>query len=500
MPLTGALQADFSDFVTEATKASAALGQMESEAKKTGITLAKTGQEVDGVGKKTGGLDSLSKGLRTVDASANAMGVSLSKPIQAIEEISQVSGKTAKDLGVLGTAGAVAGAALAGWQVGRWIAEITGADAAISKLAASLLGFGDVAAQEAGAKADVFALALKRTGYAGNDLNEAMRLNYEWVKKGTAAADTAIHRQALWEQEIRKHRDILPAITAALENHTGTVKQLADQYKMSEEALTFYIAKTKDQTAAQDEATRKAEAAAAAQQKLKDALFGGDTITKANEYVAALGGIGNLSRMTTEEQAKLNAVVGTAIDTYKRWGETAPASLNAIYAATASLGTITTGLGSEWASVGTKFTPTADGIVADIKKMTDATKAFEAETQRQVDEANGIKPPIDAAKVAIDGATGATQRLSVAMQDLGRTNQSVWESMVAGQALMGAYQKAGVATGMQTATGGYQFARQQQVGVMPTSANTLTVNVNSTEAGDIAGKLVDEMRRNGVRF
>jgi len=64
---------------------------------------------------------------------------------------------------------------------------------------------------------------------------------------------------------------------------------------------------------------------------------------------------------------------------------------------------------------------------------------------------------------------------------------------------MAAYNKAGVATGTQIATGGYQFQRQRDVGVMPTG-NTLNVNVNSTDANNIATKLVDEMRRNGVRF
>jgi hypothetical protein len=495
MALTGALQADFSEFVAEANKASAALGVMDAEAKKTGATLAKTGAEVDGVGKKTSGLTDLSKGLRLVDQSANAMGVSLSKPIAAIEEISQVSGKSAKELGALGTAGAVAGAALAGWQVGRWIAEITGADKAIANLTARLIGWGDVGAQEAAAKADVFRLALERTGYAGTDLNEAMRLNYEWVKRGTAAVDTATHRQALWEQAIRKNRDVLPEISAALENHTGTVAQLAKQYKISEDAIEYYVQKTKTQTAAQDEATRKAEAAAAAQQKLKDAMFGGDSITKANEMTAALGGVGNVSRMTTEEQAKLNTAVGEAIETYKRWGDTAPAALNEIYNKTVSIGTITTGLGSEWANVGTKFTPTADAIVADIKRMSDETAAYEAETQAMAQAWQQVPPPVDQ-------ATAATERLSVAMSSAVHQTDSLFEKLQAGKALFESYQAAGVATGSQIGLDPYNFKNQQKtlLPTMSSTGNSLNVTVNSTEAGDISKKIVDEMRRQGVRF
>jgi len=158
---------------------------------------------------------------------------------------------------------------------------------------------------------------------------------------------------------------------------------------------------------------------------------------------------------------------------------------------------ITTGLGAEWANVGEKVTITADAIVADTKRMTEAAKAYEAETQRMVDEAQQIKPPLQAAKEE-------TQQLTVAMNQAAGAALSVHQQMQAGMALMDAYRETGVATGMQTAMGGYQFSRIKAAGVMPTSSGefgrALTVNVNSTEAQDIAEKLVTEMRRNGVRF
>jgi uncharacterized membrane-anchored protein YhcB (DUF1043 family) len=495
MALTGALQADFSDFVSEATKASAALGVMDAEAKKTGATLAKTGAEVDGVGKKTSGLTDLSKGLRLVDQSANAMGVSLSKPIAAIEEISQVSGKSAKELGALGTAGAVAGAALAGWQVGRWIADITGADAAIGKLTASLLGFGDVAAQEAGAKADVLAQASKNAGRQITDMTEAIKINYDAVKAGTAAVDTAIHRQADWEREIRKHRAELPEITAALANHTATVAQLEKQYGMSAEAITFYVAKTKDQTAAQEEATRKTEAAAAAQEKLRASMFGTDSITKAQEYQAALGGVGNLTRMTQEEQTKLNTVLGEAIAAYTRTGEIAPQAMRDLYNATVSIGPVVTGLGAEFASIGTKFTVTADAIVADIGRMKAETAAYEAETQSMAQAWQQVPPPVKE-------STASVERLSVAMSSAVHQTDSLFEKLQAGKALFESYQAAGVATGSQIGLDPYNFRNQQRtlLPTMSSTGNTLNVNVNSTEAGNISTALVNEMRRQGVRF
>ena len=171
--------------------------------------------------------------------------------------------------------------------------------------------------------------------------------------------------------------------------------------------------------------------------------------------------------------------------------------------------TITTGLGTEWANVGEKVTITANSVVADIKRMQDQTKAYEAETQKMVDEY--IQGQYGAEE-ATDKTTAAAERLTVALEQTGEAARNAWESIAAGNALMEAYNKAGVATGMQIATGGYQFDRLKQSGVMPTYGqttrndtttpwgNTLNVNVNSTDASDIAGKLVNEMKRQGVRL
>ena len=504
MPLTGALQADYSQFVDESKRATAALEQMDAEAKKTGATLAKTGQVADGFGKNTTGIQDLSKGLRLVDQSANAFGVSLAKPIGLIDELGQLSGKTAADLGTLGTAAAAVGVAMAGWQLGRWIGELTGLDGVIQSAAEQMFGWSDDA-EVAANRAEVLAKASATAGRTITDMTEAIKINHDAVKAGTAAVDTATHRQALWEREIRKHRDVLPEMVAALENHTATVKQLEKQYGMTAEAITFYVAKTKAQTAAQDEATRKTEAAAAAQEKLRASMFGTDTITKAQEYMGALGNVSNLTRMTQEEQTKLNTVLGEAIAAYARTGEVAPQAMRDLYNATVTIGPVITGLGSEWENVGTKVKITADSVIADTNRMAESAKAYEAETRRMVDEAQQIAPPIDTAKQKVEATTGAVQQLSVAMADFGRVNRTAWESMQAGAELMKSYRDAGIFVGLQGgAMTGYQAQQRNRMASETTTGaawgNTLNVNVNSTEAGDIAGKMVDEMRRQGVRF
>ena len=493
MALTGALQADFSDFVTEAQKASAALGVMDAEGKKAGVTLAKTGATMDGFGKEAN-LSQLSTGMRTVDATANAMGVSLSKPIAAIEELGKVSGMTFQQLGLLGTAGVAVGVAITGWELGKWISDMTGGLETAKNLQDRLYGSAD-AADAAANKAAILQLAFDRTGKTFTDVNEAVEANIQYVKEHQQEIKKAADRQAYWEGQLRLFGGALPRMEEALKNHTTTVKQLGIEYGINTDALTYYLAKKKDEDAALLKTTQETDAAAAAQQKLRDSMFGGDSITKANEMIAALGGVGNLSRMTTEEQAKLNAAVGAAVETYDRWGKVAPAAMNEIYNATASIGTVVTGLGSEFASLGTKFTVSAEPILADIKRMSAETAAYEAETQQMAAAWQTVPPPVEAAKASVE-------RLSVAMSSAVHQTDSLFEKLQAGKALFESYQAAGVATGSQIGLDPYNFRNQQKtlLPTMSSTGNTLNVNVNSTEASNISKALVDEMRRNGVRF
>jgi hypothetical protein len=515
MALSATFDADFSDFVQESNKAAAALTSIHDEAdatsnsvadmaSRTTVSAEQAATALEGMGAKAGAgsLPKLTSGLRSVDASMNALGFSISKPVAALEELSTVATKGVSSLGALGTAGAVLAAAIAAWEFGKWSMQFTGMADTWDRIYESW-GMNAIQAETLANKQEVLAKASKTSGRTITDLTEAMKINYDAVKGGTKEMDNAIHRQALWEKEIRQHRAELPAMSAAIDNHTATVADLSREYKMSEAAITFYLAKTKDQTAAQDEATRKTEAAAEAQKKLRDQMFGTEHITKANEYQLALGGIQNLTKMTTEEQAKLNTEVGLAIEAYKRMGKEAPPELNKLYSATVSIGTVTGGLGSEWGNVGTKFDVSIDHILKGIEDAKKAAADYEAETQRMAQEY------IDGqykGKAATDQTTAAVERMTVAMRDFGSVNRSAWESMTAGAELMKAYQDAGIFVGMQGgAMTGYQAQQRNRMATEAPAAgaawgNTLNVNVNSTDANDIAGKLVTEMRMQGVRF
>jgi hypothetical protein len=514
MALTGALQADFSDFVGEAQKASAALAVMEAEGKKTGTTLAKTGAVVDGFGNTAGtAFQGMAKDLRSVDQSMAAFGVSITPVINVMSELGTVIGRTASSLSLLEKASVVLAVAVGAWQTGRWIAEMTGLDSAMSDLGATIQGKTTPAFEAWKNNIDLGRRAIG-AGFQGDIMDTAGAAAY----LGKIAADnaetfnTSAHRIAAWEAEIEKAAasGALDQIVADLESQNSSLQQLHKHYGISTEALQYLqrelaknAAATREQAQADQQAANEARRHAEERQKLQDSLFGFDLIAKAQEYLDALGDISQLTLMSTEKQAEMNKVVGAGIEALRQMGGVGTDAMNKVYIATLPLPPITAGLTEEWNSVGESVNANADAIIADLKRMEDETKAYEAETQRIVDEWNKVKPPVDATTGAVQQQTAAVGQLTVQMQNFGRVNQSVWEDMAAGLELMEAYSKAGVAMGTQTALGGYNFGQITAPGITPTSATaarSLTVTVNNAQAQDIAERLTTEMRRSGVRF
>lgn len=80
-----------------------------------------------------------------------------------------------------------------------------------------------------------------------------------------------------------------------------------------------------------DEASKAADKHAESIRKLQDQIFGRNLIAAANDYAAALGKVANLTKVSDDEQRKMNVVIGQALDAYKRLGQTAPAALLEIY-------------------------------------------------------------------------------------------------------------------------------------------------------------------------
>jgi hypothetical protein len=135
------------------------------------------GTQVESTGVKVGGLRGE---MLKFDGILSSMGINLSAPIRAIGELGDFAGKSVTQVGLLGSAGAALGAGYAGWQVGRMIADFFDLDTKIGNATAKLLGYGDVAAQEAGAGADALNGKLS---YQANLLRQAAQATGEQTRE-----------------------------------------------------------------------------------------------------------------------------------------------------------------------------------------------------------------------------------------------------------------------------------------------------------------------------
>jgi hypothetical protein len=548
MALSSTIAADFSEFVEECKKADAGLASIEQASKETEAALTemgtsgttavgKTGDALADVGtkaKKAGGdAAGMKDGLEVADQALDALGINVGKQINDLKQLGNVSLDTSTLIGKLGTAISVASAAMVGWQIGRKIAELTGSDKIIGDATASILGWRD-AGQAAANNADVLQRAFEKTGQVFTDVHAAS----EALRKASAANaeqfNTGAQRVKGWTAELAGAKGGVGALKAEIEANNSTTAEMARHFGVSERAIDYLkrqmdasAASLKDFNAEQDKAAQKAQQQADALQRLRESMFGTDTIAKAQQYVAALGPIENLTRMSTAAQTSMNAELGKAIEAYTRMGQVAPQALRDIYTATLPLPPIIAGLGDAWANVGKVAIPTTESILGPMKQLTQEAAAYEAETQRQADAWNrgeraGQSYAATTRTVAQETAQ-TTQQIVQLNAALGQ-NATAYDAAIAGAQLLRAYIEAGVATSGNIGLAGYEFKQLQQTGVpggwggvswanrtpTPTetwgrggatqTTNTLNVNVNSTDAQDIAQKLVTEMRHSGVRL
>jgi hypothetical protein len=232
--LTGVMTADFTQFTTEIDRSVTKLQEFERA----------------GAGTSTA-ISGFADSLGTADRLLGSVGVRISPQIAALRELGNVAGLTVSQLGAVGTASVTVGTAIAAWELGRAIAGWTNLDETIANATASLLGWGDVAAQRAGAGMDVLNRATQIAGRTITDFNVALQIIKKSNDDMSGALNNGAERWRQWTGEIAKLRDRgdLQAIDKELKDGTSTMKELAAQYGISERALQFYVNRTKESTA-----------------------------------------------------------------------------------------------------------------------------------------------------------------------------------------------------------------------------------------------------------
>jgi len=218
--LSGVMTADFSDFHFEIDKSVVKLKDLEGAS-----------------GHADNALGEFSEGLGVVDKTLNALGVHIGPQIRAIQELGNVSGVTFEKLGLWGSLGLAASVGTATYAITTMALEFTGLDKAITGAVDSWAGFD---AQRAGAAMDVLARATQIAGREIKDFDTAMQIIKRHNAELNESFNTGAQRVADWNREITAHKADMPQIAAELQNHSSTVKQLAQHYGISAEAIEYY--------------------------------------------------------------------------------------------------------------------------------------------------------------------------------------------------------------------------------------------------------------------
>ncbi len=226
------LKKDFAELKTQSDATAAAMAPLVVQTQAAGAEASKATPQVT----------TLKTAFNQFDGVLASLGVNIGSEIRGLGELGEAAGKTGTQIGAVATAGLVAGAAFAGWKVGRVIADFFSLDTAIGNVTAKLLGWGDVAAETAAAKADVLARASQRAGVEITDMALAVAINSRAIQDWRPAATIAAEVTARWQKEIEKVRagGDLAQLTADLTSQNFTLEELAARYHLSEFAVKAF--------------------------------------------------------------------------------------------------------------------------------------------------------------------------------------------------------------------------------------------------------------------
>lgn len=158
-------------------------------------------------------------------------------------------------------------------------------------------------------------------------------------------------------------------------------------------------------------------------------LGGGKLIATAKNWVAAVGDIGNVSRLTAAEQAKVNAILDQAIQKYQALGQQAPTAMTELYNATKKVPEQTTQVQSGLSGIMTKLGPIGPAVIgafsigaikAFVGGMVDAADQIQKMSDRTGDTTKNIQQLRYIAGqtgTSFDGMISAAQNLQQRLGD-----------------------------------------------------------------------------------
>lgn len=215
----------------------------------------------------------LSDTYRQFDGILQSMGINIGPYVKGLEDVFSLVAKGMPSMFSLGGAIAVVGTALAAWNIGTRIGEMTGWTDAIAKATAEMRGFGDVAQEEGLARQQSAELAghaekmwkLQAEGTAAaTKASEAHTA--ELQREGMATAGNAAHMTALANQLAKVKEERRQAAAAAMLS-AGATDTETEATKRGNEALKE-----------REESVKRIIEAEAARKKQVDDFMNADTL------------------------------------------------------------------------------------------------------------------------------------------------------------------------------------------------------------------------------
>lgn len=379
MPISATFTADFTQFVGETKKADASLQGLMGRSVRLGDEFAKTQSNAD----------RFRGSLSQFDGVLASLGVNIGSEVRALGELGAAAGKTASEMGLIGTAGLAAGAALAGWQIGRAVADFFDLDKAISETTAALLGWGDVSAEVAGAQADLHA-RIMATGTSMEFYHSQAQLSANATK--------------VWSDEL-SHVTDLDQLTKDLDSQNFSLKELAVRYGVTVEALQFFQREQRNASEEAKKATAAEKEAADAihtnnARKLRDLKEQVDAQKASSEALQRLGDLADVGKAAL---AELSDEVRKQIEHYLK-------------------------LGGSVADVALKFDVQERSVLA-VKRGLDAanvaTQDAAREQDRLADAANAAADALEREREAAERLRREAEKAKLALEALKKANREM---------------------------------------------------------------------------
>jgi len=215
-------------------------------------------------GETSGQVGSLTKSYQQFDGVLQSAGINIGPQVKGLEDIANAAGKSTTELGFLGTAGLVAGAALTGWKLGTWIDDLTGASTAIANLTGNL---DRLAEQTVGAKQDTINLAIRQGAKDTISYADAIKYLTDQVQVNADKSINWRERLADSYREVRGLTDAQKEEIAIAREAGATTEQLTNKYGIHAIALGFLATETDKAAEASKRLTAEKEREAAALEK-----------------------------------------------------------------------------------------------------------------------------------------------------------------------------------------------------------------------------------------